>query len=154
MKANLDTPKKIGDVITSYQSSKTGQIVDIDLEADTALVNFGNDIERVTEWISLKGNNYFKREYKIMNLTQHPNFLVAEMSHIEKVFDASYVCYTNYSLSEVDVFLIPLDHIYAQDFIKNPDENKLINFVFFFLGKLNFDGNVIDAYYSTDLASF
>lgn len=152
MKANLNIPKKVGDVITSYQSGKTGQIVDINVETDSALVYFEN--EASTELITLNGNNYFKREYKIMNLTQHNDFLVAEMSHIEKIYDAKFNCFTKYSLSEVNIFLIPLSNSYAQDFIKNPQDNKEINFVFFFIGKLNFDGNIVDAYYSTDLATF
>ena len=152
MKANLNIPKKVGDVITSYQSGKTGQIVDINVETDSALVYFEDDASK--EWIPLKGNNYFKRDYKIMNLTQHNDVLVAEMSHIEKIYDAKFNCFTKYSLSEVNIFLIPLSNSYAQDFIKNPQDNKEINFVFFFIGKLNFDGNIVDAYYSTDLATF
>lgn len=153
MKANLNIPKRIGDVISVNQNGKTGQIVDMNIETDSALVYFENDIHGVTEWISLKGNNYFKREYKIMNLTQHQNVLVAEMSHVAKVYDTKFNCHTKYSLNEVDIFLIPLNNEYAKDFMKNPKENKQINFLFFFIGKLNFNNNIIDAYYSTELAS-
>lgn len=154
MKANLNIPKKVGDVITSHQSGKTGVIVDLNNQTDSALVYFENDNNAETEWIPLKGNNYFKREYKIMNLTQHNDVLVTEMSHIEKIYDAKFNCFTKYSLSDVDIFLIPLSNKYAQEIMTNPHENKEINFVFFFLGKLNYDGNIVDAYYSTDLASF
>jgi len=98
----------------------------------------------------------FKREYKIMNLTkfEDKNFLLAELSHIEKTYDNQYNCYTTFSLSKVDNFIIPLDNKYSIDFLQNPEENKIINFLFFFKGKINIDDTIVDAYYSNELARF
>jgi hypothetical protein len=62
-------------------------------------------------------------------------------------------CYSNFSLTDAEYFLIPMSNKYAVDFIKNPEENKNVNFTFFFLGKLNMEGNIVDAYYSIDLAT-
>ena len=156
MNSNLKIELKVGDIISSRTKKNPGQIVEIDYEKDSAKVFYENEISEKTEWIPLKGLNMFKREYKIMNLTEYDikNFLLAELSHIEKEYDNQYNCYTSFSLSKVDNFIIPLDNNYAKDFIKNPTENKMINFMFFFKGKININNMTVDAYYSIELAKY
>jgi hypothetical protein len=156
MNANLVIQVKIGDIIKSTSRKSPGQIVEIDYEKDSAKVYYENEVSDKTEWIPLKGLNMFKREYKIMNLTEieSKNVLLAELSHVEKMYDQQFNCYPTFSLSKVDNFIIPLDNNYAKDFMKNPEENKLINFMYFFKGKINKNDTVVDAYYSIELAKF
>jgi hypothetical protein len=149
MKANLNIEKKIGDVIFSLGNEKKGVIIEID--KDKALVYYSSD--ETKEWIDLRGNNYFTREYKIMNLTEHQNVLIAELSHVVKMYDSNMNCSSHFSITDAEYFLIPMGNDYAVDFINNPEENKNVNFMFFFLGKLNMEGKIVDAYYSIDLAS-
>jgi hypothetical protein len=151
MKANLNIEKKIGDVIFSLENEKKREIIEIDKEKEKALVYCS--LDGTKEWIELSGANYFTREYKIMNLTEHQNVLIAELSHVEKKYDNNMNCYSHFSLTDAEYFLIPMSNKYAVDFIKNPEENKNVNFTFFFLGKLNMEGNIVDAYYSIDLAT-
>ena len=156
MKANLIIPVKIGDTIKSTTKKSLGKIVEIDYEKGSAKVYYENEMSDKTEWIPLRGLNMFKREYKIMNLTEFgsKNVLLAELSHIEKMYDQQFNCYPTFSLSKVDNFIIPLDNNYAIDFMKNPEENKIINFMYFFKGKINKNDTVVDAYYSIELAKF
>jgi hypothetical protein len=130
MKANLNIEKKTGDIIISTENSKKGQIIEIDKENDKAHVYYDSDDTK--EWVTLKGNNYFSREYKIMNLTQHQNVLLAELSHVEKMYDNDLNCYSNFSLTNAEYILIPINNEFAQDLIQKPVENKHINFIFFF----------------------
>jgi hypothetical protein len=156
MKANLVIPVKIGDVIKSTTKKSSGQIVEINYEKGSAKVYYENEVSEKIEWIPLKGLNMFKREYKIMNLTEFEskNVLLAELSHIEKMYDQQYNCYPTFSLSKVDNFIIPLDNSYAIDFMKNPEDNKMINFLLFFIGKINKNDKIVDAYYSIELGKF
>lgn len=156
MKANLGIQVEIGDKTKSHTKKSEGQIVEIDYEKGSAKVYYENEVSEKAEWIPLKGLNMFKREYKIMNLTEFEDkkILLAELSHIEKMYDQQYNCYSNFSLTKVDNFIIPLDNNYAKDFMKNPKDNKLINFMFFFKGKINKNDKIVDAYYSIELAKF
>lgn len=163
MKATASTkiPTRIGDLVASTKRQKTGEIIEIDYERNTGKVFYPSESADNIEWICLQGLNFFKREYKIMNLTEMPGntpnqkILLAELSPIQKTYvttNSSYSYFTSFSLTDVEYFWIPLENKYAQDFIRNPEENKIINFIDFVISKMNFNGDIIDAFYSMDLA--
>jgi hypothetical protein len=160
-KISFKNSKQIGDIVLFMEPKPIteGQIIEINHEAELIKVikkGEGPISERI-KWYPSNEFPFPRREYKIINLTEFPdmstgkNLLVAELAHVQKTFqvnDNSVTCFDTFSLSNLDTFILPMESRYANDFINNPDNNKIICHTLYYKERdFIMDNEVISASY-------
>lgn len=141
----------------SHEAYFEGMILEIDETNSMIEISF-HRIEngQITAWYPISKIKNVSRIYKIMDLVENEDInngnmtLIADLSIVKKTFfrtSENITYYTSFSETDIDTFIMPLESDLANTMLDFPEDDILIEFDNFRLGRAEFDDLVKDVYY-------